>query len=400
MMEGYIAKGFEKVGEQFKAHLSSGEEKGAAFCATYKGEIVVDIWGGHKDLKREQPWEKNTLSLFYSVTKGLAAMVMMHLHETGAFSYDMPVAELWPEFAQAGKEDITIRTLMSHRAGLAALDRVFSMKEAVNPECLDEIATVLARQEPLWTPGQGQAYHATTFGMYVHELYRRLTDKPFADYFREHIAEPMGADAWVGIGSEYNDRIAEIQAPTTVTRLKNMLPHILKGGTTEANVGRKFIKPGSIVRRAMLNPKLKGGGPELYNLPEVRKHPVLWGGGVGSARGLARIYAAMANDGVFEGTRLFKKETIEPVYERQGWSEQDGVLGKPLGWSQGFLKEEAGLFAPSEESFGHAGLGGSLGWADPVHRVSIGYVTNTLDWRVRSPRCIRLCKSVFNSVAS
>lgn len=397
-MEGYIAKGFERVGEQFETHLKSGEEQGASFCATHNGEIVVDVWGGHRDVQRSQPWEKDTLALFYSVTKGLAAAVMLHLHEAGVFSYDTPVAEIWPEFGQNGKERITIRTLMNHRGGLAALDKIFSLEESVRPGYLDDIAVILAKQKPLWTPEQGQAYHATTFGLYVRELFRRLCDQPFQTYFREHIAEPLGADVWVGIGSEYDERIAEIKAPSSLHRVKNMLPHIIKGGTTEANVGRAFLWPGSLVRRSMLNPALEGNNPALYNQPEIRRHPVLWGGGVGTARGLAKIYAAMANDGGYDGVRLFKKETLEPLYERQGWSKQDGVLGKPLGWSQGFLKEEVGIFSPTEESFGHAGLGGSLGWADPVHRVSIGYVTNTLDWRVRSPRCMRLCKAVFDSV--
>jgi len=397
-VNGFVADGFERVLEQFAEHLHTREEKGAAFCATKDGEVVVDIWGGHRDVKRQKPWEEDTAALMFSVTKGLAAAVMLQLYEAGKFDYDMPVAEIWPEFAQNGKAEITIRTLMNHRAGLPALEQPLALAEAIDPKNADKIAKAIAAQKPIWKPEEGQAYHATTYGLYVIELFRRLCEQPFSEFFQEHIAKPLEADVWIGTPEKYASRIAEIEAPSGLQRLKGMIPHIIKGGTAEGNVGRSFLKPGGLAKKALLNPKLPGGSPTDYNLPNIRKHAILWAGGIGTAKGIAKIFGAMANGGEYQGTRILKEDTLRTVYPKQGWSDLDGVLGKPVGWSQGFLKEEAGLFSRNAEGFGHAGLGGALGWADPISRVSIGYVTNNLDWRIRSPRCMRLCKAVFNCI--
>ena len=397
-VKGFVAAGFERVQEQFLEHLRSGEERGAALCVTKDQEIVVNIWGGYQDKAKQQPWQEDTLCLMYSVTKALAATVMMKLHEQGRFTYEMPVSEIWPEFGQAGKEDMTIKTLLSHRGGLPALDDVLCLEEIFEPSKQADLVARLASQKPLWTPGEGQGYHALTYGLYVHELYKRLEEQPFGMFFREHIAEPLGADVWVGVDDTLAPRIAEVEPPSTLKRLAGMLPHIIKGGTTEANVGRSFFKRGSISKRALLAIKSERGGPEAYNLPDVRKHPVLWAGGIGSAQGIARIFGMLANDGQLGDVNIFEEGFLRPVYQREGWSTQDAVLGKPLGWNRGFLKEEVGMFSNNEESFGHSGLGGALGWADPVNRVSIGYITGSLDWRVRSPRCLRLCDAISSCV--
>ncbi len=139
VMDGYVAKGFEGVSEQFAAHLTSGEEKGASFCVTKDQEVVVDLWGGYSDLKRTKPWSEDTAALMFSVTKGLTALAMLKLHEAGKFEYDMPVAAIWPEFAQQGKSEVTIRTLMNHRAGLPALDQVLSMQQDLPSEILEKL---------------------------------------------------------------------------------------------------------------------------------------------------------------------------------------------------------------------------------------------------------------------
>lgn len=288
---------------------------------------------------------------------------------------------------------------MNHCGGLAALDHAFDLKDFLDNDKQEEVSSILARQTP--DPAIKQGYHMVTYGMYVMEIYKRLTDQPFSDFFREHIAGPVDANVWVGAPDSVDDSVVEIEEPGTLTRLTGMVSAILRGGSTEATLGRSLFKSGSVSRRVLVNSTLGQKGVEAYNQPEVRRKSLLWGSGVGSARGLAKIYGVLANGGVTDnGTRVFKTETIEPVTKRQLWlGIPDLVLGKPASWAQGFLKEEDGLFSPGEAGFGHSGLGGALGWADPDRNLGFGYVNNCLDWRVRSPRCLRLCKATYASAA-
>ena len=405
LVDGYYEPGFECVVQQFIENQQLGDEKGAAFAVTHKNQLVVDIWGGHRDKTRTKPWQKDSVCVLYSATKGLAAMVMLKLHELGKFDYDQTVASIWPDFGCRGKQDMTIRTLMNHRGGLTAIDHIFSLQDFLDPNQQEEISDILAQQTPLWGGTEEepniQGYHMTTYGMYVMQLYRRLTDEPFAEFFRTHIADPLEADVWVGAPESIDHRVVEVQGTSTWTRVTRMFhAMMLQGGSTESNLGWSFLQAGSISRRAIQNPSLGPLGAEAYNLPAVRRASLLWASGVGTARGLAKVYTPLANQGTMaNGYQLFQPGTLEPIYKRQGWlGKPDAVLGKPVGWAQGFLKEEAGLFSPEESGFGHSGLGGVLGWADPDRHLSFGYVTNSPDWRVRSPRCLRLCKSVYVSL--
>ncbi len=401
-LDGFVAPGFEPVREAFAAHLASGEEAGGAVAVFRAGEPVVDLWGGWSDRggKGRAPvaWDRETMIVIFSATKGLAALLLLHLAEAGAFSYEDRVADHWPGFAASGKGDITIRQLLNHQAGLAALDHPLTLEQVTRAEAWPDIVAALEAQAPAWAPGTDQAYHATTYGLYVAELIRRVA--PGADisrYFREHIAAPLGADTWLGAPAEVDARVAELYPPSILTRVRGMAPSLLSGAGADGQVSRAFLTPRSLMRRAFLNPHVPSADLRLFNTLAVRRTPLLWASGVSSARGLARVYAPLADGGAAFGHRLVRAEALTPLHARQGWSERDRVLGKPLGWSQGFLKEEISLFSPHPESFGHAGLGGSLGWADPITRTSFAYVTNALDWRVRSKRCIALCQALHAS---
>jgi CubicO group peptidase (beta-lactamase class C family) len=403
-LHGFVAEGYAPVRETFARHLASGEQRGGAFAVYRRGEKVVDLWGGaaHRGGRGgpARPWVEDTVSMMFSVTKGLAALVFLKLHEQGAFSYDEPVAGRWKSFGVGGKAELTIRTLLNHRAGLPAIAAPLTVEDVALPERRPKVVRALEAQAPLWAPDTEQAYHATSFGLFVAELFRRVCpERDLATFFRTELAEPLGADLWLCAPEALDPRIATLYPPSLATRLRGMGPAILSGAGADGYVGRAFITPGSTARGAFLNPIVPGGDVRIYDRAPARRTPLLWVNAVGNARGLARMYAPLANGGEAFGVRLVQAASLAPLHRRQSWSPQDRVLGKPLGWSQGFLKEETTVFCPHPESFGHAGLGGGLGWADPVTGTSIGYVTNTLDWRVRSRRTMELCDALYASPA-
>jgi CubicO group peptidase (beta-lactamase class C family) len=205
--------------------------------------------------------------------------------------------------------------------------------------------------------------------------------------------EPLGADASLGTPQEADHRVARIYPPGTATRAVMMLLASLERESTEARVFRSMFGRDSLQRRAFLNPR---ANPEAYDDPRVYRAELAWASATASAHGLPRAYLPFALGGSFEGRSYVRESTLRPIYERQSWSTRDAILEKPVGWSQGFLKEEEHLFSPNPESFGHAGMGGALGFCDPVAGITIGYVMNRMDWRIRSPRALALCRAIYS----
>lgn len=401
-VHGFVEPGFQPVWDTFARSLASGEERGGAVAVTHRGRLVVDLWGGEARRSTPSeagaPWRADTLACVFSATKGMAALALLRLHEAGAFDYDAPVAHYWPGFGQAGKAQISVRTLLNHRAGLPALDTKLSLEQFTEPGRWPEVVEAMERQRPAFRPGSRQAYHATTYGMYVAELFRRLSpDQDFGAYFRAHVAQPLDAEVWVGAPAERDPQICRLYPLSIKERVRRLGPELFDRGSTDGTVGRAILRPGSLVRRTFLNPEIEKMNPATYNRVPARRSALLWASGVASARGLAKVYAPLANEGEAFGVRLCAPRSLEPLYLRQSWSERDRIMSKPMGWSQGFLKEQTGLFSPNPQAFGHAGLGGALGWADPVARTSFGYVTNTMGWRVRPTRCLDLCQAVYAS---
>jgi CubicO group peptidase (beta-lactamase class C family) len=353
----------------------------------------VDLWGGLADIDRGAPWQRDTRVVVFSVTKGLAAMALALLADRGRLDWDAPVASYWPGFAQAGKGAITCRTLFNHEAGLAGLDEPITLADCVLPERREHLVGVLERQRPLWEPGRDQGYHALSFGLYASELFRRITGESIGSFLARELFEPLEADVSLGTPPSVDARIATLYPPKPAYRLAKMFASLVVGENTEARVLRASLQKGSITRKAFFNPK--GADPEKWNELVVRRGEIASGSATASAHGIARAYLPFASAGSFAGRAYLRPESLMPVYERQGWSERDLVLQKPLGWSQGFLKEETKLFSPTRESFGHAGIGGALGWCDPVKELTIGYAPNHLDWRVRSPRALAICRALY-----
>jgi CubicO group peptidase (beta-lactamase class C family) len=393
---GRYADGFAPVARCFAEQLARGEEIGAGFSVYHRGVQVVDLWGGLADRAAKRAWQRDTRVVVFSVTKGLAAMGMHLLAARGAFDWDEPVANRWPEFAQRGKEALTIRTLLNHRGGLPYLDARLSLDDCVAAGRADAVRRALEAQKPAWRPGDAQGYHAVTYGLYVGELFKRIAGESLGELLRRDLFDVVGSDARLGTDASEDARHAELYAPSHPKRLWTVLRNAIAApDSPEARITRAALERGSLVRRAFVNPSPGPRGALAYNDVKVRRAELAWASATASADGIARAYLPFANGGTHEGKQLFAAATLAPLHRRQSWAERDLSLQKPLGWSQGFLKEERHLFSPNPESFGHAGMGGSLGWCDPVNELALGYVMNHMDWRVRSPRILALCRALY-----
>ena len=392
-LAGHFASGFEALAEQFARHFTTGQEIGASLCVYHRGERVVDLWGGLADRETGAPWTADSLIVVFSATKGLAAMALNLAAERGRFAWDAPVARYWPAFAQSGKQAITVRQLFNHRAGLAALTTPLTLAQYCDPAQSGAIRDILAAQPPAWAPDADQGYHALSFGMYADAFFEIVCGEPLGAFLHRELLDPLQADVFMGTPPDQDARIATLYPVSTPARLGHMLMAAARGGSTESNVARSFLR-GGLARAALTNPPTPGG-MGAYNRPPVRRHGLSWASATATARGLALAYAPWSMDGLWQGRRLVAAQTITPLLQRQGWSACDRVLGKPLGWAQGFLKEDDGVFSPHRESFGHPGMGGALGWCDPTSRLSLGYTMNRCDWRVRSPRAVALCQALY-----
>lgn len=398
---GTYADGFGPLARVFAEHLASGQEIGAALAIHQRGELVVDLWGGLADVKSRRPWTERSRINVFSATKGLAAMALHLLADRGRLAWNAPVATYWPGFARNGKEDLSVRTLMGHRGGLSHLDTELALSATIDPARRAEVLDALEVQRPAWRPGEDQGYHAITFGLYAKELFERVAGESMGRFLRRELLEPLGSDFHLGTPAALDDDVATLYPPSAATRLvKTLATALLEPHGHVARVARDTLRKDSLSRRAFLNPHIDlPGGIAAYNGAAVRRGEMPWGNGTASARGLSRAYLPFASRGVHAGKRYLREDSFAHAYRRDGWSERDRVLHKPLGWTCGFLKEELHVFSPVRESFGHAGMGGALGWCDPVNELTFGYVMNRMDFRVRSLRALALCHALYDSPA-
>ena len=397
---GFIAEGYEGVARTFAAQLASGAQTGASFAVYRKGERVVDLWGGLADVKTRRPWERDTRIVLFSVTKGFAAMAFHVLADRGQIAFEAPVADYWPGFGKAGKGGMSVGTLLGHRGGLAYIDQKMTLADYLDPAKQDFVRDALERQAPAWVPGTDQGYHAITFGMYARELFAQVTGEDMGAFLRREVFEPLGSDIYVGTPESEDPRFATLYPPATAERATHMVARAMTEPTSaEARVFRAVINKDSDARKAFINPSTPGNDLTIYNKAPARRADLAWASATGSAHGIARAYLPFAHGGTFEGRRFLGREVVATAYRRDGWSNRDRVLQKPLGWTNGFLKEERHIFCPNPESFGHAGMGGSLGWCDPVEALTLGYALNKMDWRVRSLRALELCHALYDCEA-
>jgi CubicO group peptidase (beta-lactamase class C family) len=401
-VHGTYASGFEPVARAFARHFERGDEIGASLAVYHRGTRVVHLWGGLANRERDVPWQESTRAVVFSCTKGLVAMALALLADRGRLDYDARVADYWPGFARGGKSAITVRTLLNHRAGLCALDTPLALADFLDPAAAPRVLDAIESQRPLWTPGEGQGYHALTYGMYARELFERVAGEPLGAFLDRELFGPLGADVSLGTPESIDARVAKLYPPTVGARLRGIGRALARRALgakvplTELRIAATLASPASLPRRAFENPSTPGG-ISGYDDPKIWRASLAWASATASADGLARAYLPFALGGEVAGRRYLKASTIAPIHERQGWSTRDAVLKKPLGWSQGFLKEETHLFSPTRASFGHPGIGGALGWCDPEKQLTIGYVPNGFDWQVRSPRALALCHAIYAS---
>lgn len=359
--DGMVEPGFEGVREAFEANFTERGDVGAAFCLYAGGRAVVDIWGGVADQKSGRPWSEDTLTLVYSTTKGATAICAHMLAERGLVDLDSPVARYWPEFAQAGKEAVTVRHLLSHRAGLPAVDTHLSPEQAL---AWGPAVEALAAQKPLWEPGTSHGYHALTYGWLVGEVIRRITGRSPGRFLAEEISGPLGLDLWIGLPEAEEPRVSRLIAADP-PKVPASLP------AEQRQRLRAMADPGSLMQRALnvTDP------PFNFNSRAVHAGELPAANGIATARALAKLYAATV--GEVDGVRLLSAGTVAAATVERS-NGPDAVLVLPTRFGSGFFLP--GPFSPlmGPRSFGHSGAGGSLAFADPDAQIGFAYVMNQM----------------------
>jgi CubicO group peptidase (beta-lactamase class C family) len=386
-VEGHVSRGFEPVREAFADNFSRRGELGGACCAYYRGEKVVDVWGGIRNKLTNEPWERDTMVIIYSATKGLAAMTLAVAHSRRWLDYEERVSTYWPEFAQAGKERITVRQLLGHQAGLFALDAAVDRSVVGD---LDRLALVLAHQKPAWEPGTRQAYHAITLGYYESELLRRVDPhhRSLGRFFQDVIASPLGLDVYINLPEDVpNSRLATIARPGSIDMLLGFPLHF----TLQA------MNPRSKIVRALRGSELPHDERHVY----ARNFEVPAGGAVGTARAIAHAYSVFATGGHElrlreETLKLLAAAAIPPAH---GF--YDECIKGEVQFSLGFIKPSRVWPFGSPSAFGSPGAGGSLGFADPAAGIGYAYVTNQMGTSLTGdPREVALRDALYSAVRS
>ncbi|MBA7547288.1 hypothetical protein ES705_39700 [subsurface metagenome] len=311
-IHGFCDDQFKNVKEVFAENFKPDLDVGASLALTINGKFIIDIWAGYADEAQTKPWEEDTIVNVYSTTKVMTALCVLMLVDRGLLDLDAPVAQYWPEFAQAGKENLLVRYLLSHAAGIPGFDK------RIQPETLydwDAIVNILAAQKSWWKPGTKSGYHSITFGYLLGELVRRITGKTLGTFFKEEVAEPLKADFHIGLSAEHDSRVGELIPPSPVE---------------PQNVGD--IDPNSIPIKVLLNPILTARETLTR---EWRAAEIPASNGHGNTRSVARVGTALACGGKIDGVRLLSLKTIEKALEEQSYG-TDLVLTVPTRFGLGF----------------------------------------------------------------
>ncbi len=366
---------FAPLRDAFAANFAERGEPGGAIALMVDGRLVCDLRGGYRDAARTREWTRETLVNFFSVGKAFTALVALRLVERGALDLDAPAHRLWPEFGCNGKEAITLRHMLSHQAGLPAI-----REDLPDGAMLDwpRMAEALARQPPWWEPGSAHGYHVNTYGYLVGELVRRANGKTVGEILREEIAAPLGADVHIGLPLTEHHRAAEFLWPS-------ILPEKGEGPLDDTALMKwnTYWNP----------PGISGAG--WVNRAEWRSAEIPSTNGHGTARGIARVYSALAAGGSIDGVDILSREMLAAATQEQSFG-PDRILERESRFALGFqLPQAERPLGPNPQAFGHFGAGGSLGFCDPVARVAFGYVTNDMGPRWQNPRNKALLAAIY-----
>ena len=377
-LDGVCDPRFAAVRDAFRTNFTERGEPGAAVAIAVGGHVVVDLWGGWSDRARMRPWARDTIVNIFSVGKALSAICALRLVERSVLSLDAPIADHWPEFAAAGKETITLRQVLSHRAGLPALRDTLPDGAMLDWNLM---TGALAREAPWWAPGSAHGYHVNTFGYLVGETIRRANGKTLGTVLREQIASPLGADVHIGLPESEHARVADFLFPDGMpSPPKNM------SGDLQRMRWNTYWNPPGFSGRGWVNKREW----RMAEIPSTNGH--------GNARGIARVYAALANGGTIDGVDILADATLNEATSEHSYG-TDLVLERPTRFGLGFqLTHAERMLGPNPRTFGHFGAGGALGFCDPDAGVAFGYVTNDMGPRWQNPRNSALMDAVYASL--
>jgi CubicO group peptidase (beta-lactamase class C family) len=366
---------FALVGEAFRVNFAERGEVGAAVALYAGGRLVVDLWGGWADAARTRPWGRDTLVNVFSVGKGLLALCAAMIADSCLVDLDAPLRKLWPELAGSGKDELSLRQVLSHRAGLPAV-------RAPLPDgaMLDWAAmtSALAAQSPWWTPGEAHGYHVNTFGFLVGEVLRRATGASVGAFLRDRVAGPLQADVFIGLPEQEHARVAEYLWPDAP-----LPPRPLESDTSALMKWCTYWNPKGLSGRGWVNTEAWRAG----EVPSANAHA--------TARGVARVYSALAAGGVLDGVTLLSRDTLREAATEHSCG-PDRVLDRPSRFGLGFqLTQPERPLGPGGAAFGHFGAGGSLGFCDPDAGVAFAYVMNDMGPRFQNPRNRALIDAVY-----
>jgi CubicO group peptidase (beta-lactamase class C family) len=371
-IQGVCPPHLEPVREAFAANFAEGLELGARFAVALEGEIVLDLMGGFADRAMTRPFGPDVLAPVFSTTKAMTAVMIAHLASQGRLDYRQPVAEIWPEFGQAGKTGITIEQCLSHQDGLAAF------MEPIDPGLWfdwDGVCAGIAGMAPLWPPGTASGYHPSTFGYIAGEIFRRVDARSIGRALHEDFAAPLGLDLWIGLPSSEDPRCAEMRRPPGPPDL---------GELTELKRAA-FLQPWS-------SPTGRDGSAwRRAETPSANGHA--------TAPALARLLALIACDGRLDGRQVLAPGLAAEA-SRERITGPDLVLPFTLSWAAGLLRNPPNLvFGPSQVAVGHYGWGGSCVMADPERRLSAAYVMNRQSIHlIGDPRPVRLFQALYEAL--
>jgi CubicO group peptidase (beta-lactamase class C family) len=379
---GEVAPGFERVKDAFAANFEINDEVGAACSVYHRGKKVVDLWGGVADEQSGRPWAEDSIVLVASSTKGATAICANLLAQRGELDVDAPVAQYWPEFAAAGKQDIPVRWLLTHQVGLPVLDKPLTIEEFLAWEPPIE---ALASQIPKWEPGTAHGYHALTYGWLVGEVVRRISGKSLGTFFAEEVAGPLGLDFWIGLPESEESRVS----PMINIDLAD--PDIQVKGERAREMLEAATTPKSYLTQEQTTTPLEMD-TRAFHAAEIPA-----GNGITDARSMARMYASLIGDGV-DGVRLFTDETVKRVSTEQV-NDSDEVMGIKSRFGLGFYLYVEGSNMVQDGVFGHGGAGGSIGFADPKADIGFGYLMNSMQMvGDDDPRTVSLAQAVHASL--
>jgi CubicO group peptidase (beta-lactamase class C family) len=371
-IHGFCEEQFEPVKTVFAENFKNDLEVGASLAITIKGKYVMDIWAGYSNEAKTFPWQKDTIVNVYSTTKVMTALCVLMLVDRNLIDLDAPVAKYWPEFKQAGKDELPVRYLLSHTAGIPGFDTKIEAETLYDWECCTNL---LAAQKPWWKPGTKSGYHSITFGYLLGELVRRITGKTLGTFFRDEVATPLNADFHIGLPAEHDDRVGQLIPP---------IPPALQEGVT--------IDPNSIPVRVFSNPIITARETLTR---EWRNAEIPASNGHGNARSIARVGAALACGGELDGVKLLSLSTIEKAIEEQSY-DIDLALNVPIRFGVGFgLVSKEMPISANPRSFYWGGWGGSHLTMDLDAKMSWAYAMNRMIQSLTGdPRTMKLREAI------